>query len=421
MKLNIGGAAGPALEGFSVVDKANGDEACPLTLLGMPIEDNSCDEVYASHILEHFPQKEIQSVVDEWARVLKPGGRIRIAVPDISKIAQKIVDKEQGLPISGYIYGAQSDETNYHKAAFNEPTLKLIMERAGLVEVEPWVSEIKDCASLEISLNLQAVKPVLNDFRLTPDEVGIVNAVRLGCPYLPERIEGVHAAIAMPRYGFTHQFFDMYEALVPLGIPIIMKSGIWWGQQLSAILEKLLENKEAKYLLTIDYDSRFGKADVQELHRLMEANPNIDAMAPVQIRRGSKCPLLTIRDPITCKNKAEIPYSVDEGIPPLLKVHTAHFGLTFLRVESMRNFPKPWFHSLPDREAAWDVEKGAIQEDIYFWRKWEDAGKSLFIASDVRIGHQEEIVLYPNDNLSGEMIELSDWETMRRTRARGMA
>jgi ubiquinone/menaquinone biosynthesis C-methylase UbiE len=45
--------------------------------------DGSLDYVYASHVLEDFA--DWQPVLTEWVRVLRPGGRLLIAVPDHEK------------------------------------------------------------------------------------------------------------------------------------------------------------------------------------------------------------------------------------------------------------------------------------------------------------------------------------------------
>lgn len=51
---------------------------------GLPFRDGSADRVYLSHVLEHayYPAEAIQ-LLRESFRVLGPGGRIRIVVPDI--------------------------------------------------------------------------------------------------------------------------------------------------------------------------------------------------------------------------------------------------------------------------------------------------------------------------------------------------
>jgi predicted SAM-dependent methyltransferase len=44
--------------------------------------------VYYSHLLEHFPKHEAQGFTQECYRVLKPRGIIRVAVPDLERIAR---------------------------------------------------------------------------------------------------------------------------------------------------------------------------------------------------------------------------------------------------------------------------------------------------------------------------------------------
>src|SRR5450432_493903 len=56
---------------------------------GIPIGDNSVDVVYHSHILEHFTKGKGEQLVKECFRVLKPGGIIRIAVPDLEQLARQ--------------------------------------------------------------------------------------------------------------------------------------------------------------------------------------------------------------------------------------------------------------------------------------------------------------------------------------------
>jgi len=50
----------------------------------LPWPDNSADEVYASHILEHLPYGN--EALQEWLRVLKPGGMLTVIVPDINGV-----------------------------------------------------------------------------------------------------------------------------------------------------------------------------------------------------------------------------------------------------------------------------------------------------------------------------------------------
>lgn len=61
----------------------------PCNLLGgIPLGDNSCDAVFNSAVLEHFRPQDADKFVRECHRILKPGGILRIGVPDLENLAR---------------------------------------------------------------------------------------------------------------------------------------------------------------------------------------------------------------------------------------------------------------------------------------------------------------------------------------------
>ena len=54
---------------------------------GLPIKDNRCDGVYASHVLEHLALKDFYRALKETLRILKPRGTFRLIVPDLRQLA----------------------------------------------------------------------------------------------------------------------------------------------------------------------------------------------------------------------------------------------------------------------------------------------------------------------------------------------
>jgi predicted SAM-dependent methyltransferase len=58
-------------------------------LAGLPFPANYFDAVYSSHVLEHFTLEQAISLLREALRVLKPGGVIRIVVPDLEATVQE--------------------------------------------------------------------------------------------------------------------------------------------------------------------------------------------------------------------------------------------------------------------------------------------------------------------------------------------
>ncbi len=49
-----------------------------------PFDDNSIDGIFSSHVFEHFDACQLQHIVRELYRILKPGGILRVSVPDAS-------------------------------------------------------------------------------------------------------------------------------------------------------------------------------------------------------------------------------------------------------------------------------------------------------------------------------------------------
>ena len=49
----------------------------------LPFADNSIDEIYSRHLIEHFTLKEFLKVLVEWNRVLKVGGKLHIICPNL--------------------------------------------------------------------------------------------------------------------------------------------------------------------------------------------------------------------------------------------------------------------------------------------------------------------------------------------------
>ena len=60
-------------------------------LRGIPYPDASFDAVYHSHVLEHFSKPDGEKLLRECHRVLRPGGILRVVVPDLEQIARNYV------------------------------------------------------------------------------------------------------------------------------------------------------------------------------------------------------------------------------------------------------------------------------------------------------------------------------------------
>lgn len=187
------------------------------------------------------------------------------------------------------------------------------------------------------------------------------------------------ALMTAPRYENTwcRNYIDI--ATREAGVPLSVSLGVFYGQCMQKMLLSAIAAK-TDFAITIDFDSVFTAAHIHRLLSLIVSRPEIDAVCGFQARRGASVPLGTK------KNTTGI--HVDPSEP--LRLNTAHFGLTVLRLSSLQKVQLPWFWSRPDKSGHWENDK--LDDDIYFWRKWEEAGNTIYMDSDCRIGHMEEVI-----------------------------
>jgi SAM-dependent methyltransferase len=105
MKLNLG-CGKDYKRGYTNMD-ANPDigvDMCHDALEGLPFRDNTIDEVYTSHFLEHIPQVQLFALLDEIYRVCKPGARFVVIVPHYSTAAAH-------TPVHHTTWGSESFKT----------------------------------------------------------------------------------------------------------------------------------------------------------------------------------------------------------------------------------------------------------------------------------------------------------------------
>ena len=376
IKLNIG--AGPVvIDGFTPIDRKLGTDAFPLNY-----PDNSVSEIRASHILEHMSFREVPQALEEWRRVLKPGGKLRVAVPDFRKIANSI----ETDPSWAYcLMGGQMDEDDFHKSAYDEARLAGYLHQAGLVGIRHWESPNTDTAAHPMSLNLEAFKPEAD----APENLTI-------------KIKGV---MSVPRIGWNDASQAIDAALRPFGINCERFNGVFWGQCMQRAFEHAVE-EGADWILALDYDSMPTAEQLDHMLGVFGSRADIDALAPLQMRRGQDYPLMTQAG----TKEVEI-----TGEP--LKVHTAHFGMTLLRVDSLKKLPKPWFCSKPDAKGEWSDDRQ--DDDIWFWHQWRLSGNTIYIDPEARIGHLELMVSEFTHDMEAVHIPIGAWWDKARSKKGG--
>ncbi len=105
----------------------------------LEFEDNSVDMILASDILEHFSHREIDNILAEWARVLRPGGEIVVRCPNLKLQIDAYVRGDWNADIASYmIFGGQTNPGDYHCIGFDHDSITNHLNKAGfeIVSIE---------------------------------------------------------------------------------------------------------------------------------------------------------------------------------------------------------------------------------------------------------------------------------------------
>jgi predicted SAM-dependent methyltransferase len=104
-------------------------------------ETNSADLIYASHFLEYYDREKAKMMLEEWHRVLKPGGIIRLAVPDFEVLARLYVTDPQKFPLDsliGPLYGRMfmNNIPIFHRTCYDFVSIGELLISAGFKNVQ---------------------------------------------------------------------------------------------------------------------------------------------------------------------------------------------------------------------------------------------------------------------------------------------
>lgn len=92
------GSGGEPKQGWINVDLAGDPVEVAWNLKrGLPFPDGIADAIFSEHLLEHIPLAGVAQTVRECLRVLRPGGILRIGVPDAGAILDSYGDGGKGF------------------------------------------------------------------------------------------------------------------------------------------------------------------------------------------------------------------------------------------------------------------------------------------------------------------------------------
>ncbi len=130
-----------------------------VSLIELPYDDASVEEILAEHVLEHLSFAEEALAWPEMARVLRPGGRLTLEVPDFEWMCERFLaarDEWRDFYIVGHadhyggcgtaldqrwgilqtmFFGNQHGDGQFHCSAYTEGKLRAVAVRTGFAEI----------------------------------------------------------------------------------------------------------------------------------------------------------------------------------------------------------------------------------------------------------------------------------------------
>ena len=138
IRLNIG-CGEDIRPGYLNIDPFAAGPVLKMEASRLGFTDHSVDEIFSSHVLEHLSKHEVMDVLVEWARVLKPTGKVEIIVPDLPWCMQqwlRLPDSARWDWALDTIFGLQDHPGEFHKTGFSTDRLDRLLKEAGFRTVE---------------------------------------------------------------------------------------------------------------------------------------------------------------------------------------------------------------------------------------------------------------------------------------------
>jgi predicted SAM-dependent methyltransferase len=170
IKLHIGGYE--KRDGWEIFDATHGPDVDFAGDCGdlSSLPDDSCSEVYASHVFEHLGyDHELPVALTHVYRILKPGGRLRVSVPDLEILCRLFLhpslDGDARWNVMRMMFGGRTTEQDVHQSGLTLEFMTAFLSELGFRDIKrvQTFGLFEDSSTLTfggvpISLNVEAWK-----------------------------------------------------------------------------------------------------------------------------------------------------------------------------------------------------------------------------------------------------------------------
>jgi predicted SAM-dependent methyltransferase len=147
MKINFGCGKATNPDFFNIDAVAHADAAPDLLyemrfdagklIEQIPLPDECADELHSYHVVEHFYRFDVDAVVAEWKRLLRPGGRLVLELPNLEAAARNLLAGRGDQMAMWPIYGDWNHCSPYmcHKFGYTPLTITGLLADHGFKKI----------------------------------------------------------------------------------------------------------------------------------------------------------------------------------------------------------------------------------------------------------------------------------------------
>ncbi len=271
-KLNLG-CGDTILDGYLNADLYNPKAQVKADALQLPFPNERFDELYACHIFEHLNPYKVGEILLEWKRVIKPGGKLIMEMPDILELCKNFekADKNGRYRLLNCIYGTTQIEHphvfGWYPEILNDHLIYAGFENILFMpaKVDHWGFNLRvECGKSTGEANKPIVAPAIeklleeaSTIKLSNEPVEVLNSI---LPPIPQ---------SLPEGYFSDQDIAIYRSLVS-HLPdngVMAELGCWKGKSLCSIADIILK----KNLTVLAVDTWEGTDNLFETFLAEEA------------------------------------------------------------------------------------------------------------------------------------------------------
>jgi len=104
----------------------------------LPFDDHSIAEIYAAHLLEHFPEETLRrAILPHWWKKLRADGLLRVVVPDSEAMIRDYISGEMPFAeLRQVTFGGQDYSGDYHFTMFSTDNLLALLRDSGFQDLD---------------------------------------------------------------------------------------------------------------------------------------------------------------------------------------------------------------------------------------------------------------------------------------------